>query len=90
MNATRRESVMTTLNDWNELASRDTDGLVVSLLWSRVNNRVKVVLDDTRIQRQFEFAVPADCALDAFYHPFLYAGPDVLVAAPTRAEEVAV
>jgi hypothetical protein len=81
---------MTTLNDWNELASRDADGLVVSLLWNRVGNGVKVVLADTRTRRRFAFAVAPDCALDAFYHPFVYAGSDVLVAAPVRAEEVAV
>jgi hypothetical protein len=90
MNATRRESAMNTLNDWNELATRDTDGLVVSLLWNRTSNRVKVVLDDTRTHRRFAFAVAPACALDAFYHPFLYAGSDVLVAAPARTEEVAV
>ena len=81
---------MATLNDWNELASRDTDGLVVSLLWNRADNGVKVVLDDTRTRRRFAFAVAPDSALDAFYHPFLYAGSDVLVAPPARTEEVAV
>jgi hypothetical protein len=78
------------MNTWQELSNRENDGLLVSLLWSRETNRVKVVLEDTRTRRQFEFAVAPDCALDAFYHPFLYAGPDVLVAAPARAEEVAV
>jgi hypothetical protein len=90
MNATRRESEVPTLNDWNELASRDTDGLVVALLWNRDGDGVKVVLGDTRTHRRFAFAVAPECALDAFYHPFLYAGSDVLVAAPARTEEVAV
>ena len=76
-------------SSWAELAMRETDGLVVSLLWSAPENRVKVVVRDTRIQRRFELAVAPDCALDAFHHPFLYAGPEVRVAAPAHSEEVA-
>jgi hypothetical protein len=77
---------------WSELASRAADGIVVSLLWSRARNRVKVVVADTRTQRQFEFAVAPARALDAFRHPFVYAGCEAGadVAAPLRADEVAV
>jgi hypothetical protein len=81
---------MTTSNGLKELASRETDGLVVSLLWSDVDNSVKVVVADTKLLQRFELAVASDCALDAYHHPFLYAGPEVHVAAPARAEEVAV
>ena len=52
---------------------RETDGLVVSLLWSGVADRVKVVVADTRLRTRFELAVAPDRALDAFNHPFLYA-----------------
>ena len=74
---------------WSELASREADGIVVSLLWSRAGNRVKVIVADTRTQRQFEFAVAPARALDAFRHPFVYAGSEVEVAAPLHTREVA-
>jgi hypothetical protein len=74
---------------WSELASREADGIVVSLLWSRAGNRVKVVVADTRTERQFEFAVAPARALDAFRHPFVYAGSEVEVAGPRHAQEVA-
>ena len=74
---------------WSELAVREADGIVVSLLWSRGGNRVKVVVADTRTQRQFEFAVASGRALDAFRHPFVYAGSEVEVAPPRRTQEVA-
>jgi DNA-binding transcriptional LysR family regulator len=82
----------TMLSDWRELAGRETDGLVVSLLWSEAGSRVKVVVADTKLGRQFDLAVAPDRALDAFHHPFLYAGPGVCVcvAAPARAEEAVV
>lgn len=74
---------------WNELASREADGIVVSLVWSRAGNRVKVVVADTRTERQFEFAVAPARALDAFRHPFVYAGSEVEVGAPLHTQEVA-
>jgi hypothetical protein len=75
--------------DWSELAIREADGIVVSLLWSRARDRVKVSVADTRAKRQFEFAVAPARALDAFRHPFLYAGSEAQVAAPLHAQEVA-
>ena len=78
------------MSTWHELALRENDGLVVSLLWSGVADRVKVVVADTRLHTQFELTVAPDRALDAFDHPFLYAGPDVRVAPQLRGAEVAV
>jgi hypothetical protein len=74
---------------WSELASREADGIVVSLLWSVDGNRVKVVVADTRTQRQFEIAVAPARALDAFRHPFVYAGSEVEIAAPRYMQEAA-
>ena len=79
----------TRLDSWKELATRETDGLLVSLLWSAVENRVKVAVADTRLRTRFEIGVASDGALDAFHHPFLYAGGDVPVATPARTREVA-
>jgi hypothetical protein len=77
------------MSTWQELSTRENDGLLVSLLWSRDSNAVKVVVADTKLHAQFELAVAPERALDAFNHPFLYARPGVPVAAPTCAQEVA-
>lgn len=63
----------TAINDWKELASRECDGLVVSLFWSRATDRVKVAAADEKRDEKFDVDVPGPSALDAFYHPFAYA-----------------
>ena len=61
---------------WSELAVRENDGLMVSLLWSRMRGRVKVEVVDSHLDERFEFHVPGADALAAFHHPFAYAtGP---------------
>ena len=63
----------TAINDWKELASREYDGLVVSLFWSRAADQVKVAVADQKLDEEFHLDVPGTCALDAYYHPFAYA-----------------
>ncbi len=63
----------TAVNDWKELASRECDGLVVSLVWSKVADGVKVTVVDQKLDEELHIDVPSTCALDAFYHPFAYA-----------------
>ena len=63
----------TTISDWKELASREHDGLVVSLFWSKEADRVKVAVADHKSDDEFHLDVPGTCALDAFNHPFAYA-----------------
>ena len=74
---------------WTELASRETDGLLVSLHWSSQDGDLKVAVADLRLRTRCEFAVAADGALDAYYHPSLCAGSLARVAAPVRAQQVA-
>ena len=59
--------------DWTELSSRGTDGLAVSLLWSKATDQVRVTVADARLDEQFALDVPGAHALGAFYHPFAYA-----------------
>ena len=59
--------------DWKELASRGTDGLAVSLLWSKATDRVRVTVADERFGEEFDLDVPGAHALAAFQHPFAYA-----------------
>ena len=61
------------INDWKELASRGTDGLAVSLLWSKATDRVRVTVADEKLDKKFDLDVPGAHALAAFYHPFAYA-----------------
>lgn len=63
----------TAINDWKELASRGTDGLAVSLLWSKATGRVRVTVADERFDAKFDLDVPGAHALGAFNHPFAYA-----------------
>ena len=56
-----------------ELASRESDGVHVLLLWHPQDDALTVTVDDARGGHRFELAVDRDRALDAFYHPFAYA-----------------
>ena len=71
-----------------ELAHRATDGLDVSLLWSRRTNRVTVAVSDARSGDSFQLAVDARHALDAFYHPYAYAASSFRSTATRRIEAV--
>jgi hypothetical protein len=57
-----------------ELASRETNGITVRLLWSRSTNLVTVTVDDAANDDYFELIVDVhDRALDVFHHPFAHA-----------------
>ena len=61
------------VDEWRELASRDGDGLEISLLWSKAADRVKVTVADSRLDESFELDIAGAEALAAFHHPFAYA-----------------
>jgi hypothetical protein len=56
-----------------ELASRESAGLAVRLVWHPSDDAVTVSVTDSRTGDRFQLAVDRKCALDAFYHPFAYA-----------------
>ena len=56
-----------------ELAHRNQDGLQVTLFWDSLTDAVWVAVVDQRNERAFEFFVDGKLALDAFYHPYVYA-----------------
>ena len=57
-----------------ELASRETSGITVRLLWSRSSNLVTIAVDDAANGNRFELILDEhDRALDAFHHPFAHA-----------------
>jgi hypothetical protein len=54
-----------------ELASRESNGISVKLLWSRPTNQVTVAVTDSANDDSFELVVDEhESALDVFYHPF--------------------
>jgi len=57
-----------------ELASRETNGITVRLLWSRSTNLVTVAVDDAANDDSFELILGEhERALDVFHHPFAHA-----------------
>jgi hypothetical protein len=55
-----------------ELAHRKSNGLDVSLLWSRRTGRLVVAVSDDRTDESFTLAAPSDRALDVYHHPYAY------------------
>ena len=76
------------LDTWQELDSRDSDGLRITLLW-RPDHRLKVSVRDLRAGATREFRVAPEHALDAFRHPFVYTDPPVALATPASAARAA-
>jgi hypothetical protein len=59
-----------------ELAHRSTNGIEVSLLWSRGNDTVSVFVADGRSGNTLRIDARRDNALDVFNHPYAYAAAD--------------
>jgi hypothetical protein len=55
-----------------ELATRSSDGVVVSLFWHGTDE-LTVVVDDTRTGERLRLPAGRENALEVFYHPFAYA-----------------
>jgi hypothetical protein len=64
------------LTQWTELASRESDGLAVTLLWDPATDQVKVTVSDSRLDHDFELNVRGADALAAFHHPFAFAAAE--------------
>jgi hypothetical protein len=75
--AMRRGGVMSGLETINgevgasrELASRESDGVHVLLLWHPRDDALTVSVEDLRAGQRFDISVDSRPALDAFYHPY--------------------
>ena len=63
-----------------ELAHRTSDGIDVYLFWNEPRSSVTVGVVDMRTDDSFELEVDGRHALDAFDHPYAYAGrPDAIL-----------
>ena len=68
-----------------ELASRESSGVTVRLLWSRSTNLVSVAVDDPANDESFELVLGEnERALDVFHHPFAHAAARGLELATGR------
>lgn len=57
-----------------ELMSRETNGIVVRLLWSRATNLVTIAVADAANDERFELVLGKDeSPLDVFHHPYAHA-----------------
>lgn len=63
----------TAFTERRELAHRTSDGIEVSLFWTKATNRVTIAVLDSRSDETLEFCVNGRDALDAFNHPYAYA-----------------
>ena len=63
----------TAFTERRELAHRTSDGIEVTLLWSKASDRITIAVVDTRSDAALEFGVDGSDALDAFNHPYAYA-----------------
>jgi len=63
----------TALSNRRELAHRTSDGIEITLFWSKPSDQVTIAVLDTRSDEALEFDVDGSAALDAFNHPFAYA-----------------
>jgi|SoimicmetaTmtLPA_FD_contig_31_11355744_length_424_multi_2_in_0_out_0_1 hypothetical protein len=74
--------ITTETSQWKELATRDSDGLTVSLFWAPATDAVKVTVADSRLDSvtsgEFDLHVDGADALSAFYHPFAFAAAEGL------------
>jgi hypothetical protein len=74
MHTAPQEDTMTAAQSpYRELAHRANDGVEVALFWGSEDNRLLLVVDDSRSGDLFEIEVSAAEALDAFDHPYAYA-----------------
>jgi hypothetical protein len=74
----------TGFSDRRELAHRSSDGIEVTLFWSKPSTQVTIAVLDTRSNETLEFEIDGSAALDAFNHPYAYAA-STRGASPLRA-----
>ena len=77
---------------FTELAQRAGDGIVVSLMWRRADNALRVSIANAQTGVEFELDAYPENALDIYYHPYAYAAYrglnyDAWTAAPPASDE---
>jgi hypothetical protein len=62
----------TNASGFEELISRESNGILVALLWNRRSRNLKVTVHDACTDAAFEIQVGDAPPLDVFNHPFAY------------------
>jgi hypothetical protein len=70
----RENSRRTESSSNRELSRRSNGGIEVVLLWRETTGELTVCVSDQRDGIYFELNPPSDLALDAYHHPYSYAG----------------
>lgn len=63
----------TAFTERRELAHRASDGIEVTLFWTKATNRVTIAVLDSHSDESLLFDVDGRDALNAFNHPYAYA-----------------
>ena len=79
---------------FEELMSRESNGISVSLFWNREDDSLSVCVFDAASESALELEVGASSPLDVFHHPFAYAAhrgllPETVVEQPETLAAVA-
>jgi hypothetical protein len=74
----------TAFTERRELAHRTSDGIDVTLFWSKPSKRATIEVLDTRSGEALEFEAEGSVALDAFNHPYAYAATERLRSVLTQ------
>lgn len=77
---------MSASTDCRELDHRISDGIEVTLFWTKSTNRVTVEVLDRRSRERLEFDVDRHHALDAFRHPYVYAAGQLFLGDPASVD----
>jgi hypothetical protein len=63
----------TAITERRELANRTSDGIEVTLFWTKRSGQIRIAVLDTRSDEALEFEIDSSAALDAYNHPYAYA-----------------
>ena len=75
----------TTATKRRELARRTSDGIEVSMFWTKSTDQITIAIIDTRSDESLDFEVDGRLALDAFNHPYAYAAAATPTTTVSRA-----
>jgi len=76
----------TALTDRRELAHRASNGIEVTLFWSKSTDRITLEVLDSRSGQRLDFDVDGYAALDAFKHPYVYAAKRTFAGGPASVD----
>ncbi len=62
----------TNASGFEELISRESNGILVALVWNRRSGSLKVTVHDALMESGFELEVGDAPPLDVFHHPYAY------------------